>query len=262
MLTCVHTTSAFVAACRQRLVMRSLVGVLTTGCLDSKLGLLPLHTNIWGKILNKTYVWINSIHTNKNKLRNRAYFFSIECVYLWPRGERLGELNHLSYWLSLFICIKLKDSEPFRVAPSSRQLSLSLVLPALHWNEWDCVAKCCLKCEQGFFVSSLTQTSPLQPVKRVASEWCTLLSHWHQIYQVVALNPGWHIPRLKEVLWLEVVRTLLLFQTSDRPCVFILKSERALYCHLNLFFFQCTFVFFFFYIRGLGPGIAACSYIY
>ncbi len=45
-LSCVHTSSDFVAACRQGLAMRSLAGVLTTGCLDSKLGFLPLHTNI------------------------------------------------------------------------------------------------------------------------------------------------------------------------------------------------------------------------
>ncbi len=45
-LSCVHTTSDFIAACPQGLVMRSLVGVLATGCLDSKLGFLPLHTNI------------------------------------------------------------------------------------------------------------------------------------------------------------------------------------------------------------------------
>ncbi len=38
--------ATFVAACRQGLAMRSLAGVLTTGCLDSKLGFLPLHTNI------------------------------------------------------------------------------------------------------------------------------------------------------------------------------------------------------------------------
>ncbi len=41
--SCIHTSSDF---CRQGLAMRSLVGVLTTGCLDSKLGFLPLHTNI------------------------------------------------------------------------------------------------------------------------------------------------------------------------------------------------------------------------
>ncbi len=38
--------ATFVAACRQGLAMRSLAGVLTTGCLDGKLGFLPLHTNI------------------------------------------------------------------------------------------------------------------------------------------------------------------------------------------------------------------------
>ncbi len=64
-------------------------------------------------------------------------------VYLRLRGERSHELNRLpSYWLSLplFICIKSKDSELYRVAGHARYRSCRCKSPALHWNEWDRVA--------------------------------------------------------------------------------------------------------------------------
>ncbi len=41
---------------------------------------------------------------------------------------------------SLFICIKLKDSELCRVAGHGRYRSRRRKSPALHWNEWDRVA--------------------------------------------------------------------------------------------------------------------------
>ncbi len=73
------------------------MSVLATGCLDSKLGFLPLHTNIL-EAKYKKYKY-ELITYNFFLMRNRAYFFSIEYVYLPLRGERSRKLNRLlSYW--------------------------------------------------------------------------------------------------------------------------------------------------------------------
>ncbi len=92
-------------------------------------------------------------------MRNRAYFFFplSMFIYRWEENDHVSSTVFFPIGCrsrkSLFICIKLKDSELCRVAghaPSSRQRSLSLSIaccrscrrksPALHWNEWDRVA--------------------------------------------------------------------------------------------------------------------------
>ncbi len=88
-------------------------------------------------------------------MRNRAYFFPIEYVYLPLRGERSRELNRLlSYWLSLpKVALHLHKVEGFWTLSRrwTRPIQSPTVAiahcrscrrksPALHWNEWDCVA--------------------------------------------------------------------------------------------------------------------------
>ncbi len=76
------------------------------------------------------------MHTNKNEWETEPTF-SIKYVYLRLRGEWSHELNlYLSYWLSLLICIKLKDSERCRIAghaSSGRQWSPEIASSQLKW---------------------------------------------------------------------------------------------------------------------------------
>ncbi len=88
-------------------------------------------------------------------MRNRAYFFPIEYVYLPLRGERSRELNRLlSYWLSLpkvalhlhkvegFWTLSRRWTRPIQspTVAIARCRSCRRKSPALHWNEWDRVA--------------------------------------------------------------------------------------------------------------------------
>ncbi len=72
------------------------MSVLATGCLDSKLGFLPLHTNI---LKAKYYKYKYELSTYKFFYEKQSLLFSIEYVYLPLRGERSRKLNRLlSYW--------------------------------------------------------------------------------------------------------------------------------------------------------------------
>ncbi len=83
---------------------------------------------------------MNQVRTYKQKLmRNRAYFFPLSMfIYGWEENDHVSSTVFFPIGCrsrkSLFICIKLKDSELCRVAghaPSGRQRSLSLVSPEI-----------------------------------------------------------------------------------------------------------------------------------